>query len=472
MSLTTHKEQVETDNRRLYPRETIRGVVLVFFGPGKWGRLLNICEGGMAFEFYQPPPTDQRISFGLEVMGREPPEPSGKPATDPIHADGQVVWTRDFERCAGVQFVDISGGTGQQIRQWLSIEPSSGAAAEGEKVQRDAIETELPGRPLTLHETTSQETDEGQLWNAELAQSRSPKVLWEPGFDEQPTLEEPSGAKSQTDRAVLMSMARWVAVLAILGGITTVILSQRVHLAALFESIRERFIGNRVPPRAGERSVAKTPLAFQVEAVDMNNRRRLLTFDNDASAVEARLSSAASSTPNKHFLVNAGAPPAERTTAEERRSLSNFKLGRPTVTRPATNASTANSTLIIDSGTTSTEAIRAGDRSGAILANTAAQVPAAPPVPVGGQVQQARLISSVSPAYPAFARSIGLQGDITIDALIDATGKVTTMKPLSGPVPLQQAAMDALRQWNYEPARLDGQPVSTHLSVTMKFRLN
>jgi protein TonB len=46
------------------------------------------------------------------------------------------------------------------------------------------------------------------------------------------------------------------------------------------------------------------------------------------------------------------------------------------------------------------------------------------------------------------------------------------MKPLSGPVALQQAAMDALRQWKYEPARLDGQPVSMHLSVTMKFRLN
>ena len=128
MSLTTHKEQVETDNRRLYPRGTISGVVLVFFGAGKWGRLINICEGGMAFEFYEPPPRGQRISFGLEVMGPEPPEPSGEPATDSIHADGQVVWTRDFERCAGVQFVEISGGMEQQIRQWLSIEASSGAA--------------------------------------------------------------------------------------------------------------------------------------------------------------------------------------------------------------------------------------------------------------------------------------------------------------------------------------------------------
>jgi TonB family protein len=474
MSLTTQKEQVETDNRRLYPRETIRGVVLVFFARGKWGRLINISEGGMAFEFYQLPPSGQMISFGLEAMGREPPEPSGKLATASIHADGQVVWTRDSERCAGVQFVDISGGTRQQIRQWLPMEASPGAAAEGKKVQRDAIETELPGRPQTFHETTSRGTDEGQLWNAEVAQSSSPKVPWEPDFGELPTLEEPSGAKSQIDRAALMSMARWVVVLAMLGGITTMILSQRVHLATLFEGIRERFNGNSAPPRAGERSVAKTPLVFQVEAVDANNRRRLLTFDNDASAVGAWLSSdaAASRTANKPFSVNAAAPPAERTTAEKRRSLSNLKLGRPTVTRRATNASIEASTLAIDSGTSSREAIRAGDPSGAILAKSAEQVSVAPPIPVGGQAQQARLISSVSPAYPPLARSIGLQGEVTIDALIDSAGKVTAMKPLSGPVALQQAAMDALRQWKYEPARLDGQPVSMHLSVTMKFRLN
>jgi TonB family protein len=207
--------------------------------------------------------------------------------------------------------------------------------------------------------------------------------------------------------------------------------------------------------------------------VDANNRRRLLTFDNAASVVEARLPSgtAASRTPNKAFLVKAAAPPADASTAEKRRSLSNLKLGRPTVSRAATNPSTENSALAIDSGTTR-EVIRAGDPSRAILANAAAQVPAAPSVPVGGQVQQARLISSVSPAYPPLARSIRLQGDITIDALIDSTGRVTTMKPLSGPVALQQAAMDALQQWRYEPARLDGQPVSMHLSVIMKFRLN
>ena len=476
MYLTTQEEQVETYNRRLCPRGKFRGAVLVFFGIGKWGRLINIGEGGMAFEFYQLPPSGQRISFGLEVMSREPPEPSGQLATDSIRVDGQVVWTCDFERCAGVQFVDSSRAERQQIRQWVSIEGPSAAAAEGEKVRPNAMETELPEPTLTLLETTRQGTHNEQLGNAEWARSSSPKVFWGSGSGNQPIVEEPSGAKSQINRAALMSMARWVAVLALLCGITTMILPillQPVHLVPLFASIRERSIGKGAPLYTRQRSLPKPPLAFQVEAVDMNNGRRLLTFDNDASAVESRLSSATSSTSNKPFLVNAPALPAKRTAAEKRRSLSNFELRGPTVTRRVTNASTANSTLAIDLVAAGRDAIRAGDPSGTILAHTAAHIPAAPqPIRVGGQAQDALLISSVSPAYPALARSIGLQGEVTIDALIDSTGKVAAMKPLSGPVALQQAAMDALRQWKYEPARLDGQRVSTHLSVTMRFHLN
>jgi len=59
-----------------------------------------------------------------------------------------------------------------------------------------------------------------------------------------------------------------------------------------------------------------------------------------------------------------------------------------------------------------------------------------------------------------------------VDALIDASGNVKTVKVLSGPTTLQQAAIETVRQWKYEPARLDGQAVAMHLSVTVKFRLN
>jgi TonB family protein len=61
-------------------------------------------------------------------------------------------------------------------------------------------------------------------------------------------------------------------------------------------------------------------------------------------------------------------------------------------------------------------------------------------------------------------------GDVTLDALIDETGRVTKIKTISGPELLQQAAAAAVRQWKYAPAALDGKAVPMHLTVTVKFR--
>lgn len=99
--------------------------------------------------------------------------------------------------------------------------------------------------------------------------------------------------------------------------------------------------------------------------------------------------------------------------------------------------------------------------------------PAAPtaPMAVGGDVKQAKLISSVPPEYPAMARAEHVSGGVAIDALIDADGRVTTMKVVSGPALLQEAAKEALKQWKYQPATLDGKPVPMHLTVTIQFRL-
>jgi TonB family protein len=118
------------------------------------------------------------------------------------------------------------------------------------------------------------------------------------------------------------------------------------------------------------------------------------------------------------------------------------------------------------------QAMDNGDALGSGLAagnSTPPAVPAAP-LPVGGDVQAAKIIASVAPVYPALAKSQHVSGDVKIDALIDVNGRVTTMKILSGPPLLQEAAMDALRQWKYQPATLDGKPVPMHLTVTLRFR--
>jgi TonB family protein len=92
----------------------------------------------------------------------------------------------------------------------------------------------------------------------------------------------------------------------------------------------------------------------------------------------------------------------------------------------------------------------------------------ATPLPARTQLSQAHLISSVLPTYPPAAKHG--EGDVVIDAVIDTMGNVTSMKVVSGPLPLRPAAMDALRRWKYAPATLGDQPVPQRLQVIIKFR--
>lgn len=119
------------------------------------------------------------------------------------------------------------------------------------------------------------------------------------------------------------------------------------------------------------------------------------------------------------------------------------------------------------------DALSLGENSLTATLGKSSNQPAAPaaPVQVGGNVKPARMISAVRPVYPALAKTQHVAGDVHVDALIDATGRVTTMKVVSGPSLLHQAAMDALRQWKYQAATLDGRPVAMHLTVTIQFRL-
>jgi TonB family protein len=92
------------------------------------------------------------------------------------------------------------------------------------------------------------------------------------------------------------------------------------------------------------------------------------------------------------------------------------------------------------------------------------------PLPVGGDVRPATLLKSVPPVYPQLARSQHVSGSVQIDALIDKDGNVSAAKVISGPPLLHQAAIEAVKQWKYVPAKLDGTPTSMHLTITVQFR--
>ena len=149
--------------------------------------------------------------------------------------------------------------------------------------------------------------------------------------------------------------------------------------------------------------------------------------------------------------------------------LGEVHLARPKMNHPAASQDEEESAPTLANGAAVPNV--GGLDSG--LAESGAKQPAAPeaPLPIGGDVKTARLISQVAPLYPAMAKSQHVSGNVVIDALIDVSGRVTTMKIISGPALLHQAAKDALHQWKYQPASLDGKPVPMHLTVTLQFRI-
>jgi TonB family protein len=161
---------------------------------------------------------------------------------------------------------------------------------------------------------------------------------------------------------------------------------------------------------------------------------------------------------------------AEPLPVAKKPSIGEVHLGAPKATRPTGAVVGEAEALALNS---SGQIVPAGDAfGGGMLAGNSKQ-PVAPaiPLPVGGDVKTARLISSVPPAYPTLARQQHIEGQVLVDALVDVNGRVSSMRVVSGPAMLHQSAMDALRQWKYQAATLDGKAVPMHLTVTIQFRL-
>jgi len=105
--------------------------------------------------------------------------------------------------------------------------------------------------------------------------------------------------------------------------------------------------------------------------------------------------------------------------------------------------------------------------------------PISPPPPgapqqvrVESTLQAANLIKKVVPVYPTLARSAGVQGVVRFTAVIGKDGKMQNLKLLSGPLPLVDAASDAVRRWVYRPTLLNGQPVEVITDISVNFTIS
>ncbi|HEY6946793.1 MAG TPA: TonB family protein [Candidatus Acidoferrum sp.] len=543
-SAAAHKHDWNASERRSCHREPLQWAVLVFFGDN-WGKLIDLSEKGMSFQFEHAPSLREPIHFTFEAMGCMPIPHDGKVFSDSIQATGQVIWTQEFERTAGVQFLELSSRSREQIRYWMSAVPSGQVTPQHETSEwdnewsNDAPQEEPepfpPPEPLAsptkstlepLSETSESaednlDSENKLLWEphgpfsgerhddseseAELPvesqhsvgpqgidpPSRERQSFWRANLDTTPeelaslAFEAPGllqreerqrhgqtlGLKQQRSRIGYVAVLVFLIVVGAIAGI--------LRFASEFSGGAEvaRDISHPVAAadsgRTESRMVAENTGPFLVEVLDANNRRSVLWFSSDAHPstpehIALTSSSPAIPAPSSKKAIGEQKPAA----AEGREPIHDFSMASPRAAGyPGTNAAESSAALVapaIPGGVpASAEMPLLEDLPSPEIPAPVERTPA-----LGGDVQPARLIHATLPDYPQLARTNHVTGDVTLDALVDASGNVRDIKVISGPVLLREAAKTALRQWKYEPARLDGRPTAMHLTVIVKFKNN
>src|SRR5262249_34756617 len=118
---------------------------------------------------------------------------------------------------------------------------------------------------------------------------------------------------------------------------------------------------------------------------------------------------------------------------------------------------------------------------GGIIGSTPVAVPPPPPPPkqeapkrirVGGQVQQAKLVNRPTPLYPPIAKQARIQGTVRLEAVISKDGRIDQLRVVSGHPLLVQSALEAVKQWRYQPTFLNGDPVEVATTIDVNFTLS
>jgi protein TonB len=118
----------------------------------------------------------------------------------------------------------------------------------------------------------------------------------------------------------------------------------------------------------------------------------------------------------------------------------------------------------------------AGGVLGGIIGGVGSNMPPPPKaaparIRVGGNVQAAKMVRQIMPVYPPIAKTAHISGTVTLHAVIGKDGTVQNLEYVSGPPLLMKSAMDAVKQWRYQPTQLNGDPVEVDTTISVVFTL-
>jgi protein TonB len=116
---------------------------------------------------------------------------------------------------------------------------------------------------------------------------------------------------------------------------------------------------------------------------------------------------------------------------------------------------------------------------GGIISGVPSGVPPVPPaadgtkrITIGGNIQQAKLISQQRPAYPPLAKQARISGVVHLAAVIGKDGNVIDLRVISGHPLLIPSAIGAVKNWVYQTTLLNGEPVEVSTQIDVNYTLS
>jgi len=102
----------------------------------------------------------------------------------------------------------------------------------------------------------------------------------------------------------------------------------------------------------------------------------------------------------------------------------------------------------------------------------APKIPIREPIRVGSTLQNSRLVRQVDPVYPILAKRAGVEGTVIAEARITQSGTIDSLRIISGNPLFHHSVLEAVKQWRYEPAIFNGDPIEVITTITVNFKLN
>ena len=475
--------------RRQQARKVPKDFTYIRVGEDSGGRVLNVSDQGLCFEALSPIRYSESFPFWLSFN-----------LIDRIDGEGAVVWVDTAKRTAGIRFMELSEYAREQIRAWMSETVLEGTAVSVNGAQ-------VIDLPLSGSETVELPLPDPESWEpvshtelANIGEAAHRSALPTEG----PTAEKDSYAEwgSSPTRAAAeltelvplrrhltaarMQFVRGILVGVGVGAVIVLPLLKYMSIRQKEASAVEIPGGTTSTVNAGSltdpaaKPVLELPKSLSVATVGSKSRTggtgaSRTNLGEPTARSEPLTIPAASSGVQKGSIVKpaANSPDNPESAAGNVPASAKAASGVESARPPGEATPSANREVqrgAEDGATVTANAVAPAGSTPAVGPEVRRGNPAQPP-PLGGDVRPPKLIKSATPAYPALARTQRVSGDVQVDALVDKTGNVEAVKVLSGPLLLQRAAAEAIREWKYTPGVLDGTPTPMHVTVVLKFRI-